>query len=64
MSNAIERLNKIIALEIKQGYRNKSVIGGFGRLATRWGDDAAAEVASDYQRALLQHIIGQLTALR
>ena len=62
MNSAIERLNKILALERQQGYRNKSVIGGFARLVERWQQDAAEEAASDYQRALLQQIVDHLLA--
>ena len=60
MNSAIERLNKILALERKQGYRNKAVIGGFARLVERWQQDAAGEATSDYQRALLDQIVAQL----
>ncbi|MCB0253408.1 MAG: ATP-dependent DNA helicase RecG [Caldilineae bacterium] len=62
MNSAIERLNKILALERQQGYRNKSVIGGFARLVERWHQEAAEEATSDYQRALLQQIVDHLLA--
>ena len=36
MNNAFSRLLKVLALERKQGYRNKAVIGGLDKFASRW----------------------------
>lgn len=44
MDNAITRLLKVLDLERKQGYRNKAVIGGLDKFASRWESDAFAEV--------------------
>ena len=44
MDNAITRLIKVLELERKQGYRNKAVIGGLDKFASRWESDAFAEV--------------------
>ncbi len=60
MSNALERLGKILKLERQQGYRNKSVIGGLERLSERWEEDALAEAVSGGQRALVRQIVAQL----
>ncbi len=41
--NAFSRLLKVISLERRQGYRNKAVIGGMDKFASRWEPDARAE---------------------
>ena len=46
MDNAFSRLLKVISLERKQGYRNKAVIGGLDKFASRWEADARAETAN------------------
>ena len=61
-TSAIERLKKILALEQKQGYRNKAVIGGLERLSERWIEDAQLEASNDYQRSLVLKIVGALQA--
>lgn len=43
MDSAITRLLKVLDLERKQGYRNKAVIGGLDKFASRWEADARAE---------------------
>ena len=42
-NNAFSRLLKVLSLERKQGYRNKAVIGGLDKFASRWEADAQAE---------------------
>ena len=44
MDTSITRLLKILALEKKQGYRNKAVIGGLDKFVSRWEPVARAEV--------------------
>jgi ATP-dependent DNA helicase RecG len=44
--NAISRLLKVLALEKKQGYRNKAVIGGLDKFVSRWEGSARAETAN------------------
>ena len=44
MDTSITRLLKILALEKKQGYRNKAVIGGLDKFVSRWEPTARAEV--------------------
>ncbi len=45
MSDAFLRLLRMLALERKQGYRNKAVIGGLDKFVGRWEADARAEAA-------------------
>ena len=47
MSDALSRLIKILALERKQGYRNKAVIGGLDKFASRWEADARTAAGPD-----------------
>ncbi len=44
MNSAFSRLLKVLALERRQGYRNKAVIGGLDKFASRWETDARAEI--------------------
>lgn len=44
--NAISRLLKVLALEKKQGYRNKAVIGGLDKFASRWEPDVRQEATN------------------
>lgn len=60
MSDAIERLKKMLKQEQQLGYRNKAVIGGFGRLAERWQGDAFKEVTLDGQATLIRQIVARL----
>jgi ATP-dependent DNA helicase RecG len=62
VNKAIERLKKILKLEQQQGYRNKAVIGGLGRLAERWQIDALLEATLDGQQALVDQIVAGLDA--
>ncbi len=57
MNSAFSRLLKILALERRQGYRNKAVIGGLDKFASRWETDARAEVP---ESALVGEIISLL----
>ena len=43
MNNAFPRLLKVLSLERQLGYRNKAVIGGLDKFASRWEVDARAE---------------------
>ena len=42
-SNVLTRLERILDLEEKQGWRNRGVIGGLQAMAERWSADARAE---------------------
>ncbi|HEX9116450.1 MAG TPA: ATP-dependent DNA helicase RecG [Anaerolineae bacterium] len=56
MENAFSRLLKVLVLERKQGYRNKAVIGGLDKFASRWEVDARAGQGN-------QAVIGEVVAL-
>ncbi|MEA3460113.1 MAG: ATP-dependent DNA helicase RecG [Chloroflexota bacterium] len=43
MGPAFEKLTKILALEKEQGYQNRAVIGGLGKLAPFWRREASSE---------------------
>lgn len=43
MNDAFPRLLRMLALERKQGFRNKAVIGGLDKFVGRWEADARAE---------------------
>jgi ATP-dependent DNA helicase RecG len=57
MESAFSRLLKVLALERKQGYQNKAVIGGLDKFASRWETDARAEVG---QTAAVGEIVALL----
>jgi ATP-dependent DNA helicase RecG len=44
MTSALDKLTKILQLEQEQGYRDKAVIGGLGRFADAWREQAEREV--------------------
>lgn len=58
LPGAFERLSKILALEKRQGYRNKAVIGGLDKFAARWEQDppgSAGHPALDRRDRLAAH---------
>ena len=59
LPGAFERLSKILALEKRQGYRNKAVIGGLDKFAARWEQDARQEVPAS--QPLIAEIVSLLT---
>ncbi|MCD6288946.1 MAG: ATP-dependent DNA helicase RecG [Anaerolineae bacterium] len=61
MGNAFERLQKVLALERRQGFRNKAVIGGLDKFAARWETDVMAEAQSPEQREEVRAIVALLT---
>jgi len=60
MTNVFERLQKILDLEQRQGYRNRAVFGGMDRLASHWEGDALKEAANAQQEALIREIAALL----
>ncbi len=56
MENPFSRLAKVLALERKQGYRNKAVIGGLDKFANRWENEACAACDS-------QSLVNEVVAL-
>lgn len=59
LPGAIERLGKILALEKRQGYRNKAVIGGLDKFAARWEQDARQEIPGN--ASMIAEIVSLLT---
>ena len=57
MDNSITRLLKVLALEKKQGHRNKAVIGGLDKFVSRWESGARSEVAN---QAAMDEIVSLL----
>lgn len=57
MDSAMTRLLKVLELERKQGYRNKAVIGGLDKFASRWESDARTETGN---RAVIGEIVSLL----
>ncbi|NOZ27824.1 MAG: ATP-dependent DNA helicase RecG [Chloroflexi bacterium] len=60
MSDAFDRLKKVLALERRQGFRNRAVIGGLDKFAARWEADVLAEVKTPEQREQVQAIVALL----
>ena len=53
----LTRLERILDLEEKQGWRNRGVIGGLQAMAERWGNDARAEGLPPRQIATLTELM-------
>ena len=47
MGQAFERLERVIELEAKQGYKNKAVVGGIRQFAIFWAEQAREESADE-----------------
>ena len=56
---AFTRLLRILDLEERQSWRNRSVIGGMGRMAARWSEDARAEGVDPSRVQLLAWLMQQ-----
>jgi ATP-dependent DNA helicase RecG len=54
---AVDKLSKMIALEIEQGYENKSVIGGLDRVLGWWPQQAHKDCTLPEQQGIIQEII-------
>ena len=59
MAAAYQKLDKMLELERRQGYRNKAVIGGLEALAPRWRAEAG-EVAPSADLAAVDRIAALL----
>ena len=44
MTSARERLLRVLELEEKQGWRNRSVVGGLSAMSERWREDAVRDL--------------------
>lgn len=61
MTTVFERLQKVLDLERRQGYRNRAVIGGMASFAERWEEDVLAEGADAQKEALIKEIVALLS---
>jgi ATP-dependent DNA helicase RecG len=57
MMSALDRLDKMLSLEIEQGYENKAVIGGLGRVLAWWPQQAGKEYPLPEQETMIQRVI-------
>jgi ATP-dependent DNA helicase RecG len=55
--SALDRLDKMLSLEIEQGYENKAVIGGLDRVLAWWPQQAGKEYPLPEQEAMIQRVI-------
>ncbi len=56
MANAFERLERILQLEIEQGYQNKAVVGGMHQFAAYWIDQARADSSGEADAFFIEQI--------
>ncbi len=56
MLAAFDKLDKILRLELSQGYRNRAVIGGLDKFAVLWRDEALTESLDDVQNSQITKI--------
>jgi ATP-dependent DNA helicase RecG len=61
MGKAISRLERVIELESKQGYKDKAVVGGIGQFATFWVSRAREEAVGEADLALIEQIAETLS---
>lgn len=61
MSKAFKRLEKVLALEKQQGYKNKAVVGGMRQYANFWVEQARAEAVDEADRALIEQTADALS---
>jgi ATP-dependent DNA helicase RecG len=57
MNSSIEKLGKMIALEIEEGYGNKAVIGGLDGILAWWPQQARRECTQPEQEAVINEIV-------
>ena len=56
MVSALDKLRKMISLEIEQEYENKAVIGGLECILAWWPEQARVEYRSPEQGAIIQEL--------
>lgn len=54
MQRSFKRLERVLALEAKQGYQNKAVVGGIRQFAVYWVEQARQEAADEAERAFVE----------
>jgi ATP-dependent DNA helicase RecG len=60
MAKAFKRLQSVLKLEARQGYKNKAVVGGIRQFATFWVGQAEAEAVDEQDRAFVQQVAEML----
>jgi len=61
MASAYDKLRRMLLLEKEQGYRNRAVIGGFGRFVAYWEKEARGEIPSERWHEIVE-VVGVLGA--
>lgn len=56
MKRSFKRLKRVLDLEVKQGYRNKAVVGGIRQFSNYWIDQARQEAVDEADKALVEQI--------
>ena len=56
MDRALKRLERVLELEIQQGYQNKAVVGGIRQFAVFWISQAQDEATNEADLALAEQI--------
>ncbi|MFO7682939.1 MAG: ATP-dependent DNA helicase RecG [Chloroflexota bacterium] len=54
MSRAFNRLERVLDLEVQQGYQNKAVVGGIRQFALFWVEQAREEAVDEADRAFVE----------
>lgn len=57
MVSAVEKLSRMVSLEIEGGYENKAVIGGLGGVLVWWPEQARSECSLPGQQALVDQVV-------
>ena len=60
MDKAINSLNRVLDLEIKQGYQDKAVIGGIRQFAAFWVGQAREQAITEADKALVEQVAESL----
>jgi len=61
MTSVLKRLEKILQLERRQGYRDRAVIGGMRKFSERWGQEALSVTVDERYVVLAREIISLLS---
>src|SRR5690606_7769768 len=56
MSRSFNRLQRVLDLEVKQGYKNTAVVGGIRQFATFWVGQAREEIDNELDAFLVEQI--------
>ena len=56
MGRSFKRLERVLELEVQQGYQNKAVVGGIRQFAAFWVGQAHTEAVDEADRALVEQV--------